>query len=167
MEAECTFQSEKETIKSRAPSCRAIGRSNEMVDVYGTTATTWSSTDAADPCVGTSKRFHILVRNTYSQRLVTPQSPLFSQAFCRPKGSAMISWPPLYTAVQAKQQSRHSEAKGREAASNNPRGARLGRRRGGLSTCVCVRVCIPPASTHDGTFTSVLSRDSWNHMRQW
>lgn len=122
--------------------------------MYGTTATTGSNTGAAYSCVGTSKRFHILVRNAYSHRLVMPHSPPFSQVFCRPKGSVMISWLSLYTAVLAGQGSRHSEAKGREAASNNPQGRGASRGWGGFGAFEHV----PLTSTHDGTFTSVFSR---------
>lgn len=106
--------------------------------------------------VGTSRLFHILVRNTFSPRLMMPHFPLFSQVFCRPKGSAVISWHhciQLYRLNKGLDTARRKEE--RLLQTIRGKGGKEG-----MGWARYVRTCMPLTPTHDGTFTSVFSRVS-------
>lgn len=102
-------------LKSRVFSRLVIGRS------YGRCA--WDSGHdritggCSNSCTGTSERFHILICNTYSLRLVMSHLPLLT-TFLPAERDGHDFAITLYTAVRAEQESRHSKAKGKEAASN-------------------------------------------------
>lgn len=140
-EAECTFQGWEAIMKWQVPSSLVIDRSYGRCvwgDGYNRIKHRCSKFHASDPA-----SVFIFLSTTHiatgSRCLVRPFLTSFLPSERVGHGFVVT----MYTAVQAEQESRHSEAKGREAASNNS-GSRARTRRGGLGTGVCACVYLPP-----------------------